>query len=217
MGKLNVYGRKTSSNVQPVMWLIAELGLEHAQFDYGGKYASTASPEFRAMSPHGVVPVIRDGDDPAIFESQAILRYIAGRYGNETIWPADPARRAQIDMWMEWGKTTVYANFGARIFWPRVRTAAKDRDEAVLTASIEAFGRVLDKLEDQLECRAHVCGDALTLADFTIGTHLFRYFDIDIPRPRHDRVAAYYERLTKRPHYAAHVMVDYSELKAEGA
>jgi glutathione S-transferase len=57
---LKVWGRRSSINVQKVMWLIGELGLDHEHIDAGGTFGGLDAPEFLAMNPHGRVPVIRD-------------------------------------------------------------------------------------------------------------------------------------------------------------
>ena len=214
---LTIYGRATSSNVQLVMWAIAELDLPHERLDYGHVYGGTDTAEFRAMNPRGLVPVLRDGD-LVMWESAAILRYLATRYGDGgAFWPSDPVDRARVDMWAEWGKNELSQAFTVPIFWPRVRTAAKDRDEAALTTSIDRFEAQLDLLDAQLENRDFVAGDSLSAADIVIGHLLFRWFDIDIPRRPRFNVESYYKRLSKRPAYRTHVMVDYNSLRAKGA
>jgi glutathione S-transferase len=211
---ITVYGRATSSNVQAVMWGVGELGLAHERLDYGHTFGGTNTPEFRAMNPNGLVPVLRDGD-LVMWESAAILRYLASRYGAGPFWPADPVDRAPVDMWAEWGKVTLAPAFTMPIFWSRVRTAAKDRDEAALTAAITRFDGLLGILEPRLA--PFVMGSALTLADIVIGHVLYRYYTMDIPRPDRPGIAAYYQRLAERPAYRAHVMVSWKSLEAEGA
>ena len=76
---LKVWGRRSSFNVQKVMWLTGELGLEHERIDAGGSFGGLDAPEFRARNPHGLVPVIDDGGI-IVWESHAILRYLAARY-----------------------------------------------------------------------------------------------------------------------------------------
>lgn len=214
---LTVYGRATSSNVQAVMWGIGELGLAFERLDYGHIHGGLDTPEYRALNPHGLVPVLRDGD-LVIWESCAILRYLAGRYGDGgAFWPVDPAARSQVDMWAEWAKVELSRAFTEPIFWSRVRTSAADRDEAALRAAIQWFEALLTVLEQQLNGRAYVTGAALCLADIVIGHLLFRYFDIDIPRADLPHVRAYYDRLTLRPAYQTHVMVSYDMLRAEEA
>jgi glutathione S-transferase len=214
---ITVYGRATSSNVQAVMWGLGELGLSHERLDYGHSFGGLDSPEFRALNPHGLIPVIRDGD-LTVWESCAILRYLAARYGDGgAFWPKDPAARAGVDMWAEWGKTLFCTEFTGPIFWARVRTAAKDRNEAALTAALARFEDRLNALGAQLDAHPFVCGADFTLADIVIGHVLFRWFDIDVPRQKRPRVEAYYRRLAERPAYREHVMIPYDSLRAEGA
>ena len=92
---LTIWGRNTSSNVQTVMWAVAELGLEHERVDWGGAFGGNDAPDYRAMNPNGLIPVMRDGDT-VLWESPVIVRYLGARYGDEAFWPSDPchARRA---------------------------------------------------------------------------------------------------------------------------
>ena len=215
---ITVYGRVTSSNVQAVLWGMAELGLEHERLDYGHVFGGLNTPEFRALNPHELIPVIRDGE-VVVWESCAILRYLASHYGDGgAFWPANPAQRAVVDMWAEWGKISFAQNFTAPIFWSRVRTAAVDRDEAALSAAIAHFETRIEALENQLDGgQSFVVSDDFTLADIVIGHVLFRWFDIDIPRAPRPSVEAYFQRLMGRPAYRDHVAISYEDLRVEGA
>jgi glutathione S-transferase len=97
---LTVWGRRSSFNVQKVMWLVGELGLEHRHIDAGGNFGGLDAPDFLAMNPHGRIPVIRD-DDAIVWESHAILRYLAARHGAGKFWSDDPLARARVDGWMD--------------------------------------------------------------------------------------------------------------------
>jgi glutathione S-transferase len=209
---ITVYGRATSSNVQAVMWGIAELGLACERLDYGHVYGGTDTPEFRAMNPNGLVPVLRDGE-LVLFESCAILRYLGSRYGRFPFWPEDPVARAPIDVWAEWGKTTLARDFTVPIFWGVIRTPPARRDPAALARALDVHERNLAILEAKLGDGPYVMGPDLTLADIVIGHVLYRYFTIEIPRIDRPGLAAYYARLTERPAYAEHVMVSYEPLR----
>jgi len=214
---ITVYGRATSSNVQAVMWGIGELGLDYERLDYGLNFGGNDTPEYLAMNPHGLVPTLKDGD-LVMWESCAILRYLATKYGDGgAFWPADPVARARVDMWAEWGKVSFSRVFSVPIFWARVRTAAAERDKVALTVALERFNGYLGYLEVQLGDNPYVMGADLTLADVVIGHVLFRYFDIDIPRRDRPVIAAYYARLQARAAFREHVMVSYEVLRAEGA
>ncbi len=213
---LTVFGRATSSNVQLVMWAIAELGLEYERHDLGHIHGGLDRPDYLAMNPNGLVPTLKDGDT-VVWESCAILRYIAAQFGDDSFWPSNPARRAEIDKWAEWGKINFALAFTAPIFWLRVRTAAKDRDEAAMMRAIAQFERQIDILEGQIADKDFVCGNVLTAADIVIGHVLYRWFDIDVPRKPRPVLERYYHNLTTRPAYREHVMIDYSVLAVDGA
>jgi len=213
---LTVLGRATSSNVQAVMWGIAELGLECERLDYGHVYGGLDTPAFRAMNPHGLVPVLRDGD-LVVWESSAILRYLGARYGGAPFWPEDSAARAPVDMWAEWGKVTVVRDFARPIFWEVIRTPPKKRDLAALEVALERFDGHIALIEAQLGTAPYMLGPDFTLADIVIGHLLYRYCTLEITRRERPSLAAYYARLTERPAYRDHVMVYYESLRADAA
>ena len=214
---LTIFGRATSSNVQLVMWTVGELGLAHERLDYGHVFGGNDTPEYKAMNPRGLVPTLKD-EATIVWESMAIVRYLASKYGDGgSFWPSDPEARAVVDMWAEWSKNEVSQAFTVPIFWSRVRTAAKDRDEAALTAAIARFEQHLDLLDAQVSKHDFVTGDDFTIADIVVGHLLYRWFDMDIPRRARPAVEAYYRRLVARPAYQDHVMVDYDILRVEGA
>ncbi|MBU9866634.1 glutathione S-transferase family protein [Rahnella aceris] len=210
---IRVWGRKTSSNVQALMWCIGELGLEYERFDIGHKYGGNDTPEFLAMNPNGTVPVIRDGEGQPLWETGAILRYLAGKYGADEFWPQDPEPRAETDKWTEWAKISVAMNFTAPVFWMVVRTAAKDQDHQALEKSLQNLNKKLAIAEAQIARHGYLAGSAFTLADIQFGHSLYRYFDIAIERPSFPAIEHYYEKLTQRPAFAEHVMISYEELR----
>lgn len=210
---LTVWGRKSSSNVQAVMWCIGELGLKYERRDVGYIYGGNDTTEFRAMNPNGLIPVIRDGHDDPLFESGAILRYLATRYGEAPFWPKEPSERAQIDKWAEWVKVNVTPSFTVPIFWQLVRTRPQDRDAAVTARALEKLGKLLAMADTRIAEDGYLAGRAFTLADIQLGHLLYRYYDMAIERPDLPALARYYERLTRRPAYGEHVMVAYDELR----
>lgn len=213
---LEILGRATSSNVQAVMWLVAELELAHNRQDYGGAFGGTDSADFLAMNPMGRVPVLRDGD-VTLFESQAILRYLAARYGSPAFWPDDPDQRAPVDQWMEWAKVNIYPVLTYKVFWQLIRTTAADRDHALIAEGAEELASLMAIAETQIAKQGWLASDHMTLADISFGTHLYRYFNIPFERGDFPALEDYYHRLTTRPAYAAHVMVSFDSLRVEGA
>jgi glutathione S-transferase len=210
---LTVWGRKTSSNVQALMWCVGELGLSFQRHDVGHRHGGNDTPEFLQMNPNGTVPVLRDGNDEPLWETGAILRYLANRYGNAPFWPPDLKARTHIDKWAEWSKINIALNFTGPVFWRVVRTARKDRDEPAIRAATGVLAHKFDIAETRLGHHAFLAGEAFTLADIQFGHVLYRYFDIAIDRPEHPSLRRYYDTLTKRPAFQEHVMVSYEELR----
>ena len=211
---LTVWGRKTSSNVQALMWCIGELGLPYVRHDAGHRYGGTDTPAFLAMNPNRTVPVLLDGDGEPLWETGAILRYLAARYGKAPFWPGDGAARAHIDKWAEWSKINIAMNFTGPIFWRVVRTAPADQDQVAIARALATLDSFLATAETQLSLHAYLAGDAFTLADIQFGHVLFRYFDIPIARQAHPALRRYYGALTTRAAFREHVMVAYEELRA---
>lgn len=210
---LTIWGRATSSNVQVAMWAIGELGLAHERIDWGGAFGGNDDADFRAMNPNGLVPTMRDGD-LVLWESPAILRYLAARYGDGRFWPADPGLRGRLDMWAEWVKTSVCPELVYKVFWQLVRTRDADRRQQVIEDGAAALGRLMPMLDARLGDAPYLGGDEICFADIMAGHVLYRYMTLDFDKAETPNLDAYYARLAARPAYAEHVMVSYESLRA---
>ena len=209
---LKIWGRATSSNVQTVMWAVAELGLAHERVDWGGAFGGNDDADYRAMNPNGLIPVLQDGE-AVLWESPAILRYLGARYGDEAFWPSDPARRAGLDMWAEWVKTSICPELIYKVFWQTVRTPEDRRDQAVVESGSQALATLMPRLDARLGDGPFLGGDALSFADIMAGHVLYRYMTMEFPKAETPNVDAYYARLSDRPAYRDHVMVSYESLR----
>lgn len=210
---LKVWGRASSSNVQALMWCIGELGLEYERFDVGHRFGGTDTDAFYALNPNRTVPVLRDGAGPAIWETGAILRYLANTYGGDPFWPSDLTARTTVDMWAEWSKINTALGFTGPVFWRVVRTPKAKRDSNAIDRAVKALESKLSIAEQRLAEHSYLVGEDLTLADIQFGHVLFRYFDIAIARAALPNLRAYYDRLCTRPAYQDHVMVSYEDLR----
>ena len=211
---LTIWGRKTSSNVQALMWCVGELGLAHHRRDLGHIYGGLETEAFGALNPNRTIPVLQDGDDPPLWETGAILRYLASRYGNDQFWPCDPVQRAMVDKWAEWAKINVAMAFTVPVFWRVVRTTAAARDHAAIETAVATLEQKMEIADTVLANRTYLAGSDLTLADIQLGHILYRYFDIDIPRVNFQHLRRYYDTLTLRPAFQDHVMIQYDDLRA---
>ncbi len=210
---IKVWGRRNASNVLPVMWTIGELDLPYVRHDVGGSFAGVDTAEYLAMNPNGRIPTI-DDDGFILWESNAIVRYLCGRYGAGSLSPETAKRRAIADQWMDWHKTTAYPDY-INLFWAIVRTEPAHRDPGTIATLTKSLGESLKILDAHLAVDTYVAGDALTMADIPLGSAIHRYFNLDIERPALPNVTAWYHRLCDRSAYQEHVMFPFGSKPAE--
>ncbi len=213
---LKIWGRKTSVNVQKVMWTVGELGLPHERIDAGAAFGKLDTPEFAALNPNRLVPVL-DDKGFILWELHAIVRYLAERYGRGSLAPDGRFAYARADQWMEWATNELYRDIIGVCFLGLIRTAAKDRDNAAIAAAAKRAGEKLSLIDRQLDGRAFICGDKLSMADIAVGSLLYRYMTLPIERPTLGNVEHWYRHLTARTPYQAHVMVGFEAMKVPGA
>lgn len=209
---VRIWGRRNSLNVQKVMWLVGELGLAHEHVSVGGSFGGLSAEAFGALNPNRLIPVLEDGD-LAVWESHAILRYLAAQYGGGGFWPDDPAERASFDRWMDWCLAHWQPAFSTGVFWGMYRTPEAQRDWNGIRRSIALCSELMQIVESALGARPYLANDHLTIGDIPLGASLYRYFALDIDRPRLPRVEAWYERLQQHSAYREHVMVPFDDLK----
>jgi glutathione S-transferase len=176
-----------------------------------GRSGGLNDAAFLAMNPHGRIPVI-DHDGLVVWESHAIIRYLAARFGAEMVWPADAADRSFADRWMDWSATTLQRDF-MDLFWGYYRTPDDRRDWQRLRKLIANCAEHYALLDRHLAQQPYLAGDRFTMADVPAGTTLYRYFELEIDRPPIPNVEAWYRRLAARPAYREHVMVPFAELR----
>lgn len=210
---IKIWGRKSSSNVQAVIWCLEVLQLPYERIDAGFKYGVVDTPEYLALNPNGTVPTMTDDDLPALYESGAIIRHLANRYCESGFWPKDPVRRAMVDQWAEWSKINIALAFTAPVFWQVVRTAPSKQNPVAIAAALDALHKRLAIADRQLADHEYLAGAELTLADVQFGHVLYRYFDIDIERVSLPNIERYYSTLKKRTDYQSSVMISYEELR----
>lgn len=208
---LKLYGRRSAFNVQKVAWLVAELGLAHEHIELGGSFGGLDDPAYRARNPHGRVPLI-DDNGTIVWESHAILRYLAATRGTDLFGPDEPARRSRWEPWMDWSLARLQPAFLTGVFWGFYRTPEAERDMAAVNRHIETCTQYMTLLDREIGDKAYLLGDQLSLADIAIGVNFYRYFNIDIARPALPNVERWYATLQQRPAYRDHVMLPFDEL-----
>jgi glutathione S-transferase len=201
---LQVLGRSTSINVRKVLWLCDELALHYTHEPaWGTPDKPLRTPEYLALNPNALVPVIRDGA-LVLWESNTICRYLASREGRGDLLPSEPAARAKVEKWMDWQLGDLN-NAWRYAFMALVRKSADHADAQAIDASVAGWNRHMALLDEQLQrTGAYATGATFTLADIVLGLATHRWFSTPMQRPALAAVQAYYDRLSERPAFRQH-------------
>jgi glutathione S-transferase len=200
---LKLWGRVNSINVQKVLWALDELRLPYERIDAGMAFGVVNEPFYKKMNPNSRVPTI-DDDGFILWESNAIVRYLAAKHGAGTLWPNDLRQRADADRWMDWASNHVGPAI-TPVFWGLVRTPPEKRNMAQIEAEAEKTAQQFQVLEQALDGRDYVAGSAFTMGDIVVGVNVYRWYALDVKRPRLPRVEAYHTRLQQRPAFKTHI------------
>ncbi|BBP70393.1 glutathione S-transferase [Pseudomonas sp. Seg1] len=200
---LRILGKASSINVRKVLWTCAELQIPFEREDWGSGFKPTDTPEFLALNPCAMVPVVQDGDF-TLWESNSIIRYLVARYDGTHLYPTDAQGRARVDQWIDWQASELNRSW-SYAFLSLVRKSPGHQDRAALANGIEQWSNTMKILDRQLEkTGAYISGEQFSLADIPIGLSVNRWFETPLNHPDFPAVSAYYERLTQRPGYRLH-------------
>jgi len=202
---LKILGRKTSSNVQKVLWACDELGLEYDRDDIGGSFGGNREATYLALNPNGLVPTLID-EGFVLWESHAIVRYLAQKHAPNSLYPPELKQVALANQWMDWCQASVTPATRA-VFWGLVRTPVEERDMDAIARSRDETEHVMGTLNDHLADAVYVAGDTFSMGDIPLGVMAYRWFNLEIERKEFPHLARWYQSLTERSGFAEHVMI----------
>ncbi|HUO87837.1 MAG TPA: glutathione S-transferase family protein [Rhizomicrobium sp.] len=198
--KITLYGGSAGRSSRSLIAL-EELGLSYRHVPLKPWDSLADKEAVLRVNQNGRVPVLEDGG-LVIWESMAINLYLADRYGKPPLWPGDPRERAFVYQWSIWGQTEIDV-------MARHRDRFSGVPERVERARNELHAR-LAILDDALEGRAYLVGEAFTLADLNLASTFVEPWEMKKPdggdiRPGDERfpaVGAWLTRCTARPSFA---------------
>jgi glutathione S-transferase len=198
-GRLTIWGRPNSVNVQKVLWCLHELDLVFDRIDAGMQYGRNHEPDYLAMNPNGRIPTLVDGDY-VLWESNSVMRYLCMAYGSSSsIYPQDARRRAAVDRWLDWTLSTLQPA-DRPVFWALVRTPVAQRDMVAIQGDADRAAEVWRIVDRQLATRRFIEGDQLTLADIAIGAFARRWLGVEgIIKPELPDLNRWFAQLADRP------------------
>ncbi|HXD45687.1 MAG TPA: glutathione S-transferase family protein [Pseudolabrys sp.] len=202
---IKIWGRNTSSNVQKAMWAVGELGLAHTRIDVGGAFGKNKEAPYLAMNPNGLVPTLEEEDGFTLWESNSIVRYLAGKHDKDgKLEPKDAKARAKASQWMDW-QLSVLGPAITPVFWGLIRTPPEKRDMAAIKAGSEKTIAAMQILDAQLGKTQFLAGDAFSYGDIPAGVMCYRYRQLVPDRPSTPNLDRWYGALAARKAFHDHV------------
>ena len=202
---IKIWGQNTSSNVQKAMWAVGELKLEHERIDIGGAFGKNREPAYLAMNPNGLVPTLEEEDGFLLWESNSIVRYLAGKHDKSGLLePRDARQRALATQWMDWQLSVAGPAIGPA-FWGLIRTPPEKRDMAAIKASREKTTDAMKMLDAQLGKTEYVAGPAFSYGDIPVGIMCYRFVQLVPERPKMLNLDRWYGGISSRQAFKDHV------------
>lgn len=198
---MKVYGHPMSTCTRKVLTVLAEKGHE-AEFKLVDiMKGEQKSPDFLAMQPFGVVPVL-DDDGFILYESRAICRYLDGRLEGASLIPADAKERALMEQWIS-VESSYFTPQAMKIIMNLLfgQITGKPADMPVVLAACVEVAKVLDIMGRTLEKQEYLAPSGFSLADICYMPYITYLFasergDLISTRPA---VAAWWNRISTRP------------------
>ncbi|WP_342248969.1 glutathione S-transferase family protein [Sphingomonas sp. OTU376] len=192
---LKIWGHPAAPNVAKVLWTCNELGLDHALIPTGGPHGGLDDPAYRRLNPNGRIPTV-DDNGFILWESHAIMRYLARREGDEVLYPSDPRRVALVDQWLDWQSAHLAQAVRDLV---RLTLKATTPPPAEQLARAEAEADMLFGIVDAaLQESRFIAGSAFTLADIPIGVAVRRWTTLPIKRAPLAALDQWFEAVQRR-------------------
>ena len=195
---MKLYQYPLSPNSQKVLALAYEVEIPIEPCTLDVFKGATRTPEMLAKNPNGKVPVLEDGDF-VLWESNAMLGYLAAKAGRTDLAPNNPRERAEVDRWLAWQS----AHFGPAVSKVSFERIVKKLgglgapDEQIIQKGTAEFAIVAKVLDNWLAQREYLCG-GLTIADFSLITHAMVLDDCGLDLSPYRHALAWRERMAAR-------------------
>jgi glutathione S-transferase len=191
---LTLYEFALSGNCHKIRLMLSLLGLDYQSVAVNGNEQEQNSAEFLAMNLFGQVPVLKD-DDAIIRDSQAILVYLAKKYGNGQWLPNDAAALADVVAWLSTAANEVALGPN------RLRLHHKFGRDINIEESRQISIKLLGVLQVRLENHPYLATDQITIADIAVYPYIALAPEGKIELSPYPAVIAWLCRIKALPEY----------------
>ena len=195
---IKLHGFAMSPNTRRARLMLEECGQAYELVHVDLMSAAHKSDAYRALNPTARVPTLVDGDF-VLWESNAILEYLAAKHPETKLGPASPRETCEIARWMFMNAAHLSPNV-ARIFAHTIRLPPEKRIPQLVDEARAEVDRSLAALDPAVTGRDYLLG-RVTIADLSIAPTLSAAPMLGIDLSRFPGVAAWYSRVAARPAY----------------
>lgn len=195
---IHLYTAPTMNGWKPLIFLHeAEVEYEMTAIDFSKK--EQKAPAYLKINPNGRIPAIvdRGNNNFAVFESGAILWYLAEKYGK--FLPGDPNMRSETLQWLMFQMGGVGPMMGQAMFFQRIAKPNGDDVPYAIKRYVDESRRLLEVLDTRLEGRDWLAGEDYSIADMATYPWARSYFWATVSVEGLDNLNAWFERIDARP------------------
>jgi len=182
---MRLWGRKSSINVQKVLWCLAELNLvegrDFERIDAGLHFGKNRTTEFLKLNPNGLVPTLED-DKFVLWESNTIMRYLTQQYDKAQRFSADLETRQYSEQWLDWQLGSMWPTLRVA-FVGLTRTPEDQRNYAVIEKSYQDTNQLLALLDQNLATRTYCAGSQFQICDIAVALCVSRWILLNVHFP----------------------------------
>lgn len=197
---MKLYHFPISPNSRRVVAVIHHLGLECELIALDLTKGEHLTPEFISLNPNHMIPTLVDGDT-VLWESNAIMQYLCGKVGDDSLWPKDPKKQAEVSRWLFWQAAHFGSACSVFIFERLVKKFLNlgEPNSAEIAKGEERFHRFAKVLNEYLVGREWLEGNHVTLADYSVGSFLDLTEMAQYPMEGYDEIKRWYKNIEQLP------------------
>ena len=159
------------------------------------------TPEYLALNPNKKMPTLED-DGFVLWESNAILFYLAAKHPENGLWPSDLKGQADVVRWLAWQSAHWDAESCGMVSYEKASKSVLGLgppDAAFIARGQQNFARFAAVLNNSLIGKTWLVGERLTIADFSVGGVVPSAESMGLPIGDYPEIARWYERLSGLP------------------
>lgn len=193
---MKLYCFPLSPNTRKVLAVVHALALDVELVVVDLLKGEQMNVDFIRLNPNHKTPTLQDGDF-VLWESNAIMQYLASQKPRNTLWPADPKAQADISRWQCWQLAHWGAACETLIFERMLKALLNlgEPDTAEIKKGEERFNAHAAVLNGHLKGREWLVGNQMTLADLSVGSYLMYAEAAQFPWTPYDEIRRWYNAL----------------------